>query len=81
MASQLDFAGGTFVDGLVSDAEDTFRVADVAVEEHRRTVIAFVGLAFEARIAAGPGVHVVCRTAESEFEAVADNAVRKAIAG
>ena len=81
MASQLDFAGGTFVDGLVSDAEDTFRVADVAVEEHRRTVIAFVGLAFEARIAAGPGVHVVCRTAESEFEAVADNAVRQGYRG
>lgn len=81
MASQLDFASGTFVEGLVSDADDAFRVADVAVEDHRRTVIAFVGLAFEARIAAGPGVHVLCRTAESEFEAVADRAVRQGYRG
>jgi adenosylhomocysteine nucleosidase len=81
MASQLDYAGGTFVDGLVSDADDTFRVADVAVESPRRTVIAFVGLAFEARIAAGPGVLVVCRTAGSELETVADAAVRQGYHG
>jgi adenosylhomocysteine nucleosidase len=81
MASQLDYAGGTFVDGLVSDADDTFRVADVAVDGHRRVVIAFVGLAFEARIAAGPGVLVVCRTAGSELETVADAAVRQGYRG
>jgi adenosylhomocysteine nucleosidase len=86
MASQLDFAGGTFVDELVHDAPDTFRVGDVAIEDphrddHRRTVIAFVGLAFEARIAAGPGVRVVCRTAEQALEAVADNAVRQGYRG
>jgi hypothetical protein len=56
MASQLDFAGGTFVDGLVADTDDSPRVADAAVESHRRLVIAFVGLDFEARIAAAPGV-------------------------
>jgi adenosylhomocysteine nucleosidase len=81
MASQLDYAGGTFVDGLVSDADDTYQVADVAVEGRRRIVIAFVGLAFEARIAAGPGVEVVCRTAGSELEAVADGAVRQGYRG
>ena len=55
MASQLDFAGGTFVDGLVADADDSPRVAEAAaVESHRRLVIAFVGLDFEARIAAAP---------------------------
>jgi adenosylhomocysteine nucleosidase len=81
MASQLDFAGGTFVDGLVSEADDTFRIADVAAESHRRVVIAFVGLAFEARIAAGPGVMVVCRTAGRELETVADSAVRQGYCG
>jgi adenosylhomocysteine nucleosidase len=81
MASQLDYAGGTFVDGLVADADDTLRVADAAVETHRRLVIAFVGLAFEARIAAAPGVKVVCRTAGSELESVADNAVRQGYRG
>jgi len=80
MASQLDFAGGTFVEELVNDA-DPFRVAEVAAEDYRRTVIAFVGLAFEARIAAGPGVHVVCRTAESELEKAADAAVRQGYRG
>jgi adenosylhomocysteine nucleosidase len=81
MASQLDFAGGTFVDGLVNDTDDSVRVADVAVENHRPIVIAFVGLAFEARIAAGPGVKVVCRTAGSELETVADGAVRQGYRG
>ena len=66
MASQLDFAGGTFVDGLVDNGGDTHRVTDATVEHPRRLVIAFVGLDFEARIAAGPGVLVVCRTAGSE---------------
>jgi adenosylhomocysteine nucleosidase len=81
MASQLDFAGGTFVDGLVDEGDDTRRVADAAVEPPRRLVIAFVGLDFEARIAAGPGVLVVCRTAGSELATVADSAVRQGYRG
>ena len=36
---------------------------------------------FEARIAAGPGVLVVCRTAGSELETVADAAVRQGYRG
>ena len=82
MASQLDFAGGTFVDGLVADADDSLRVADVAAAEtQHRLVIAFVGLAFEARIAAAPGVLVVCRTAGRQLETVADTAVRQGYRG
>jgi adenosylhomocysteine nucleosidase len=82
MASQLDFAGGTFVDGLVAaDTEDSLRVADTAVETHRRLVIAFVGLAFEAKIAEAPGVQVVCRTAGSQLETVAESAVRQGYRG
>jgi adenosylhomocysteine nucleosidase len=81
MASQLDFAGGTFVDGLMNGADDSALVGDVAVESPRRLVIAFVGLDFEARIAASPGVLVVCRTAGSELETVADSAVRHGYRG
>ena len=81
MASQLDFAGGTFVDGLVADTDDALVADATAVESHRRLVIAFVGLAFEAKIAEAPGVHVVCRTAGSQLEAVADNAVRQGYRG
>jgi len=41
---------------------------------HRRTVIAFVGMAFEARIAAGPGIHVFSRDARHELEAAVASA-------
>lgn len=81
MASQLDYAGGTFVDGLVAEADGSVRVVDTAAESHRQLVIAFVGLAFEARIAAAPGVHVVCRTAGSELETVAETAARHGYRG
>src|SRR6476659_9298597 len=82
MASQLAFAGGTLVDGLVADTDDSPRVAEAAaVESHRRLVIAFVGLDFEARIAAAPGVQVVCRTAGKELEEIADTAVRQGYRG
>ena len=60
---------------------DRLRSPMRSVELHRRVVIAFVGLAFEARIAAGPGVKVVCRTAGKELEAVADSAVRQGYRG
>ena len=40
-------------------------------------VIALVGLAFEARIAAGPGVVVICRSAESDVAVSLKNAVKK----
>src|SRR5262249_54148214 len=42
---------------------------------------AFVGLDFEARIAAAPGVQVVCRTAGRELHEVADTAVRQGYRG
>jgi len=81
MASQLDFAGGTFVDELVSDSNEPFLLTEAAVKTPRRLVIAFVGLAFEARIAAGPGVLVACRTAGSELDKVATTAARQGYRG
>jgi hopanoid-associated phosphorylase len=44
-----------------SEAGNAFELADLS----QRSVIALVGLAFEARIAAGPGVLVVCRGCET----------------
>ena len=81
MASQLDFAGGTFVDGLVNESDESLFVSEAAVETPRRLVIAFVGLAFEARIAEGPGVLVACRTAGNELEKVAVTAARQGYRG
>ncbi len=80
MAFQLDF-GATLADEIVGGREERAQVADFAVERSRCTVVAFVGLAFEARIAAGPGVHVVCRTAGNELETVAETAVRRGYRG
>ncbi len=42
-----------------------------------RFVIALVGLAFEARIASGPGVVVVCRNSEREVASSIDHALKR----
>ena len=42
-----------------------------------RLIIALVGLAFEARIAAGPGVFVICRNSGHEIAALLDVAVKR----
>ncbi len=81
MASHSDFAGATFADGMVGNGGDTCQVADLAVENHRRIIIAFVGMDFEARIAAGPGVLVICRTAGHHLIAVAESAARQGYRG
>jgi adenosylhomocysteine nucleosidase len=84
MAYQSDFAGAAFGLGTLSRGD---QVADLAAaqdhprQDHSRTVIAFVGMAFEARIAAGPGVLVVCRSDEEQLAAMADSAVRQGYRG
>lgn len=40
-------------------------------------VVALVGMAFEARIAAGPGVHVICRSSEKAIAASLDTALKR----
>jgi adenosylhomocysteine nucleosidase len=81
MTSQFDCVGATLADGMVNDGDDSYEVASVALENRRRIVIAFVGMDFEARIAAGPGVLVVCRTAGSKLATVAESAVRQGYRG
>ena len=84
MASQLHGVGANVAEGLVSDGNDgrhTAQIAGLAIEHHHRIVIAFVGMAFEARIAAGPGVLVVCRSARCELATVAESAVRHGYRG
>jgi hopanoid-associated phosphorylase len=55
----IDGRGAASVRSL-PDADSTLELADLS----HGSVIALVGLAFEARIAAGPGVLVVCRDGE-----------------
>jgi adenosylhomocysteine nucleosidase len=81
MESQLQYAGLT-LDGTLADAGvDKSPVADMAPEHRRCIVIAFVGMAFEARIAAGPGVLVLCRGPEHGLAAVAESALRQGYRG
>jgi adenosylhomocysteine nucleosidase len=52
-------------------------VLEIVTRPVERFVIALVGLAFEARIAAGPGVLVICRDTESGVAASIDAAVKR----
>jgi len=49
------------------EADSRARVAAKGSPPAKAVVIALVGLAFEARIAAGPGVFVICRDNDSEI--------------
>jgi hopanoid-associated phosphorylase len=50
---------------------------DVDCAPADRFVIALVGLAFEARIASGPGVVVICRNTEREVASSLDHALKR----
>ena len=60
----------------ISGNERSFSL-DTEVPPAGRFVIALVGLAFEARIAAGPGVFVICRDAENEVAASLDRGIKR----
>jgi adenosylhomocysteine nucleosidase len=82
MASEAQFVGASLVETLLGDGEATGHALDLArPHHHRRTVIAFVGMAFEARIAAGPGVLVFSRDSRRELAAAAKNAARHGCRG
>jgi hopanoid-associated phosphorylase len=80
MVSQVHCVGATLAERFVDDGENADQDAGLGLE-HRRIVIAFVGMAFEARIAAGPGVLVVCRNAGRELTTAAETAVRQGYRG
>ena len=57
------------------------QVASQPIIRNPRTVIALVGMAFEARIAAGPGIHVFSRDARDELETLVASASRHGYRG
>jgi adenosylhomocysteine nucleosidase len=82
MASEAQFVGASLLDSLLADGEHTDHALDFArAHHHRRTVIAFVGMAFEAKIAAGPGVMVFSRHSRRELAMAAKNAARHGCRG
>ena len=66
---------------MLSDGGGVGDVAGFALKYQHPIVIAFVGMAFEAKIAAGPGVLVVCRNNRRDLATVAGNAARKGYRG
>jgi hopanoid-associated phosphorylase len=79
MSSETQFAGATLSDSFLG-LRDSPDLAAAALEP-QRLVIAFVGMAFEARIAAGPGIMVFARNARRELAATAANAARHGYRG
>ncbi len=83
MAFQWRCAEAMRADAPASDAHESGharQITDLAID-HRRIVIAFVGMAFEARIAAGPGVLVFCRNAQRELATAVESASRNGYRG
>ena len=79
--SQARCAGTTLAKQLSNDGDGSGLVANFPLEQHRRIVIAFVGMGFEAKIAAGPGVLVVCRDSRRDLANVIEGAVRQGYRG
>lgn len=81
MAYEAHFAGPDLAENLLGDDGHTDQAASPDRSHHHHTVIAFVGMAFEARIAAGPGVLVFPRDSRRELAAAARNAARHGYRG
>jgi adenosylhomocysteine nucleosidase len=73
LAGQARYAGATLTKQLLNEGDDLSPVANL--EQHHRIVIAFVGMGFEAKIAAGPGVLVVCRDSRRDLANIIERAV------
>lgn len=76
MAYEAHFAGLKPAEGLLGGGRDTGDAAGLESANQRQRVIAFVGMAFEAKIAAGPGVLVFSRESKRELATAAANAAR-----
>jgi adenosylhomocysteine nucleosidase len=81
MAYEAQFVDASLATGLLGDGEGTAQVAPLTLETPKHTVIAFVGMPFEAKIAAGPGVLVFSRESKRELSAAAENAARHGYRG
>jgi hopanoid-associated phosphorylase len=84
MAYEAQFVRASLAERLLGEGRSTDHVATpplVLEPPPLHTVIAFVGMPFEARIAAGPGVVVFSRESRHELTAAAENAARRGYRG
>jgi adenosylhomocysteine nucleosidase len=75
MAYEAEFNDTSLAETLLSESENS-NVTTLKLHPPRHTVIAFVGMPFEAKIAAGPGVVVFSRESRRELAAAAESAAR-----
>jgi adenosylhomocysteine nucleosidase len=80
MAYEAEFNDASLAERLLSEDKNT-NVTTLKLHPPHHTVIAFVGMPFEARIAAGPGVVVFSRESRREVTAAAENAARHGYRG
>jgi adenosylhomocysteine nucleosidase len=83
MAYEAQFVDASLAERLLGEGENTHQAAapSLTLEPPHHRVIAFVGMPFEARIAAGPGVVVFSRESRHELIAAAENAARHGYRG
>jgi len=74
MTPPTQIADATYAEDILVGGEGISRAADAMGAHRRHTVIAFVGMAFEAKIAAGPGVLVLTRHSRRELSMAAQHA-------
>ena len=80
MACEAHFTDAKIARTLPGPCEGTNQ-SHVPCLDHRRIIIAVVGMAFEARIAAGPSVLVISRDSRHELAPVAESAARSGYRG
>jgi adenosylhomocysteine nucleosidase len=81
MTSQAQCAGATVTKQLLNEGDASGLAAALPLEHQRRIVIAFVGMGFEAKIAAGPGVLVICRDSRRDLTNMIESAARQGYRG
>jgi hypothetical protein len=75
------FARLPFVEGLSTDREDAEQLDNIAVEHDRRLLVACAGMAFEAKIVAGPNILVFRRDNQRELSTASERAARQGDVG
>lgn len=70
-----------FAEVFLSDREDAEQSDNYALEQEDRLVIACVGMAFEAKIVAGPGILVFSRDHHQELSSAVKHAARRGCRG
>jgi len=83
MAYEAQFVDTSLAERLLGEGANTHRAAtpSLTLQPPHHRVIAFVGMPFEARIAAGPGVVVFSRESRGALIAAAENAARHGYRG